>query len=157
MDTAFGNKLICKTAYSAVCKSAETQNSPVRHIGGTWFDSKIRYKIFRHMIWLWIILGVIVLAIACWVVYISAEHHELHKMRAEFENVEKKLYNYFKSERETASHDGVTFGELPKETVAGAGFAVQKILEMFDKEETEINHELLNYIKKLVKEIYDKH
>ena len=27
MDTAFGNKLICNTAYFADCKSAETQNS----------------------------------------------------------------------------------------------------------------------------------
>ena len=45
MDTAFGNKLICNTAYFAECKSAETQNSPGEEPGGIWFDSKIRYKL----------------------------------------------------------------------------------------------------------------
>ena len=102
------------------------------------------------MIWIWIILGVILLLAAGIVVYHTAEHHELHRMRAEFEQVEKKLYSYFKSERETASHDGVTFGELPKETVAGAGFAVQKMLEMIDKEEAEINHEFRTAIRKFL-------
>ena len=109
------------------------------------------------MIW-FIIIGIVVLAVACYSVYISAEHHELHKMRAAFENVEKILYDYFKNERETVSHDGVTFGELPKETVAGAGFAIQEVLKAIEREEKEIDHELLNYIKKLAKDlVHDKH
>lgn len=109
------------------------------------------------MIW-FIIIGVVVLAVACYSVYVSAEHHELHKMRAAFEKVEKNLYDYFKNERETVSHDGVTFGELPKETVAGAGFAIQEVLKAIEKEEKEIDHELLNYIKKLAKDlVHDKH
>ena len=109
------------------------------------------------MIW-FIIIGIVVLAVACYSVYISAEHHELHKMRASFENVEKILYDYFKNERETVSHDGVTFGELPKETVAGAGFAIQEVLKAIEREEKEIDHELLNYVKKLAKDlVHDKH
>ena len=110
------------------------------------------------MIWLYIILGIILLASAGYVVYISAEHHELHKMRAAFENVELKLINYFEHENSIISKDGVNFLEqLPKETIAGAGFAVQEVLKAIEKEEKEIDHELLNYIKKLAKEIYDKH
>ena len=101
------------------------------------------------MIWI-IIAMIIVLAGGCVFVYHSAEHHELHKMRAAFEKVEKNLYDYFKNERETVSHDGVTFGELPKETVAGAGYAVQKMMEMLDKEETEIDHEFITAIRKFL-------
>ena len=96
------------------------------------------------MIWLIGIIVALILICGCIFVYHSAEHHELHKMRAAFEKVEKNLYDYFKNERETVSHDGVTFGELPKETVAGAGFAVQKMLEMLDKEDAEIDHEFMN-------------
>ena len=110
------------------------------------------------MIWLYIILGIIVLAVGCYSVYISAEHHELHKMRAAFENVEHKLVNYFEHENSILSKDGVNFLEpLPKETIAGAGFAMQEVLKAIENEEKEIDHELLNYIKKLAKEFYGEH
>lgn len=110
------------------------------------------------MIWLYIILGIMLLASAGYVVYISAEHHELHKMRAAFENVEHKLINYFEHENSIISKDGVNFLEpLPKETIAGAGFAMQEVLKAIEREEKEIDHELLNYIKKLAKEIYGEH
>ena len=103
------------------------------------------------MIWIWIVLGVIALIAAGVVLYHCAEHRELRKMRTIFGNVEKTLYNYFKSERETVSHDGVTFGELPKETVAGAGFAVQKMLKALDDEEKNINHEFIDCIKSIIR------
>ena len=110
------------------------------------------------MIWLYIILVIIVLVVACYSVYITAEHHELHKMRAAFENVEKRLIVHFEHENTILSRDGVNFLEpLPKETIAGAGYAMQQVLKAIENEEKEIDHELLNYIKKLAKEVYDKH
>ena len=71
------------------------------------------------MWWIWI-LFVVVLAVACYHVYVSAEHHELHKIRATFEKVELNILNNLEHERNIASKDGVTFGELPKEAVQGA-------------------------------------
>ena len=111
------------------------------------------------MIWLYIILGIVILAVACYSVYITAEHHELHKMRAAFENVEHKLINYFEHENSILSKDGVTFLEpLSKETISGAGFAIQEILKAIENEEKEIDHELLNHIKKFAKDlVHDKH
>lgn len=103
----------------------------------------------------WIIIGIFVLlAVACYVVYISAEHHELHKIRAEFEKVELNIVSCLEKERSTISHDGVTFGMLPKEVVQGAGYAVQRMNEMLEKEEYKINHELLTFFKKVMVGIF---
>ena len=111
------------------------------------------------MTWLIVIIAVAVLAGGCIFVYHSAEHHELHKMRAAFENVEHKLINYFEHENSILSKDGVTFLEpISKETISGAGFAIQEILKAIENEEKEIDHELLNYIKKFAKDlVHDKH
>ena len=111
------------------------------------------------MTWLIAIIVVLVLIGGCIFVYHSAEHHELHKMRAAFEDVEHKLINYFERENSILSKDGVTFLEpLSKETISGAGFAIQEVLKAIEREEKEIDHELLNYIKKLAKDlVHDKH
>ena len=105
------------------------------------------------MWWIWI-LFVVVLAVACYHVYVSAEHHELHKIRATFEKVELNILNNLEHERNIASKDGVPFGELPKEAVQGAGYAVQKIFEMLEKEETKIDHELIDYCRKTLTRIF---
>ena len=105
------------------------------------------------MWWIWI-LFVVVLAIACYHVYVSAEHHELHKIRAAFEKVELNILNNLEYERNVASKDGMTFGELPKEAVQGAGYAVQKIFEMLEKEETKIDHEFIDYCRKTLTRIF---
>lgn len=104
--------------------------------------------------WYWIVLIIALLAVACYHVYVSAEHHELHKMRAAFEKVEMNILDKLEYERNTLSKDGVTFGQLPKETVQGAGYAVQKMLEMLNNEEGEIDHELINFCKKTLTDIF---
>lgn len=86
--------------------------------------------------------------------YKAGKYNELRRIRCIFKTVEKNLFEYFKSERETASHDGVTFGELPKETVAGAGFAVQKMLAALDEEEKNINHEFIDSIKNVIRRLW---
>ena len=106
------------------------------------------------MWWIWFILFVAVLAISFFHVYVSAEHHELHKIRAAFEKVELNILNNLESERNAISKDGVTFGELPKETVQGAGYAVQKIFEMLEKEDTKIDHEFIDYCKKTLTHVF---
>lgn len=104
--------------------------------------------------WYWVVLLVVLLAFACYHVYVSAEHHELHKMRAAFEKVELNILNKLEYERNTISKDGVTFGQLPKETVQGAGYAVQKMLEMLDREDSEIDHEFIDYCKRILVDIF---
>lgn len=47
MDTAFGNKLICNTAYFAECKSAETQNSP----GSLTRRNLVRFQNTLQIVW----------------------------------------------------------------------------------------------------------
>lgn len=98
----------------------------------------------------WLIVGLIIVLIAIGVAcgYKAGEYHELHRLEGKFNGVEKKIFNYFKKERETVSHDGVTFGELPKETVAGAGFAVQKMLEIFDNEREFLKYEFVDFLKR---------
>ena len=111
-------------------------------------------KIRNDMGWYWIVLIIVLLAVACYHVYVSAEHHELHKMRAAFEKVEMNILDKLEYERNTLSKDGVTFGQLPKETVQGAGYAVQKMLEMLNNEEGKIDHELINFCKKTLTDIF---
>ena len=103
----------------------------------------------------WIVVGIFLLiAVAGYFVYTTAEHHELHKMRAAFEKVEHNLVSYFEREKEIISHDGVTFGEIPKEAIQGAGYAMQRIMEMLDNEEQEIDHEFINHVRKVFSDIF---
>ena len=106
------------------------------------------------MILLFAFLTVVIFALVGYFLFRAGEHHELKRIHGAFERFERNLVSYFEKERGIASHDGVTFGELPKETIQGAGYAVQKMLEMIDKEEAEIDHEFINYFKKVFSDIF---
>ena len=107
------------------------------------------------MTWLIVILIAVLVACACVVVYHTAEHHELHKMRAAFENKERMLINHYNNEKDVISHDVVTFLEtIPKKEIQGAIEAMMEVLKMIDREETEINHEFVNWVKKKANDIF---
>ena len=107
------------------------------------------------MTWLIVILIAVLVIFGCVFVYHTAEHHELHKMRAAFENKERMLINYYNNEKDIISRDGVTILEpIPKKEIQGAIEAMMEVLKMVDKEETEINHEFVNWVKKKANDIF---
>ena len=106
------------------------------------------------MAWFWVVLFVVILLLAAYHVYVSAEHHELHKIRAAFEKVELNILNQLEYESNVISKDWVNFGMLPKETIEGAGYAVQKVFEMLEKEEKEIDHEFIDQCRNALMEIF---
>lgn len=95
------------------------------------------------------IFGVVFFLFVCYGLFIFAEHYELKKIRKAFDRFELSLLRRLEEERNTISHDGVTFGILPKETVQGAGYAVQRMLDVLEKEEPAIDRELFDFFKNL--------
>lgn len=105
------------------------------------------------MVWLFIFLTVVLLSFGGYFVFKAGERHEFERVRKTFDRFEGNLVSYLERERSIVSHDGVTFGELPKETVQGAGYAVQRMLETLNVEEKKIDTELKDFITEKYMEI----
>lgn len=93
----------------------------------------------------WIIVGVIVLLISGWLVYNTAEHSELHKMRAGF--VEKEylvVKEYFRQLHSDSipEEDRITAAEVDKIIDA-----LEDVKAFLDDEESKIDPEILKSIK----------
>ena len=50
------------------------------------------------MVWIWIIAFIVILVIGCICVYKTAEVHELHKLRAAFENKKHEIEHIMNSD-----------------------------------------------------------
>lgn len=104
------------------------------------------------------ILVAAVIIAGCLHVYRSAELHELHKIRAAFDNAERRLLSKIESEVNTLSHDGIEFGTVSKDAIQGAGYAAQELFKWLkyweEKEEKEISHEFVNHIKKTITDAF---
>lgn len=100
------------------------------------------------MFWI-VLITVLLVAVIAYLIFRWGERYELGKIKDKVQRVELNILNKLEYERNTISHDGVVFGQLPKETVQGAGYAVQKIYEMLDKEGPEIDEELANFFRKI--------
>ena len=82
-----------------------------------------------------IILGWIVsLSLSYYAAFVGGRRKEVRRLRRMLDNVENNLLNEFERDRSIISHDGVTFGQIPKETIQGAGHAVELLRKMFAKE-----------------------
>ena len=82
-----------------------------------------------------IILGWIVsLSLSYYAAFVGGRRKEVRRLRRMLDNVENNLLNEFERDRSVISYDGVTFGQIPKEMVQGAGHAVEMLRKMFDKE-----------------------
>lgn len=82
-----------------------------------------------------IVLGWIVsLCLSWYAAFVSGKRKEVRKLKTMLDRVESNLLNEFERDATVASYDGVTFGQIPKETIRGAGHAVELLRKMFDKE-----------------------
>lgn len=82
-----------------------------------------------------IILGWIVsLSLSYYAAFVGGRRKEVRILKKMLDKVEENLLNEFERDRSVISYDGVTFGQIPKEMVQGAGHAVEMLRKMFDKE-----------------------
>lgn len=82
-----------------------------------------------------IVLGwVASLCLSWYVAFVNGRRKEVRILKKMLDKVELNLLNEFERDRSVISHDGVTFGQIPKEMVQGAGHAVEMLRKMFDKE-----------------------
>ena len=78
---------------------------------------------------IWFILFIIAIIAGCYVVYREAEVHELHKMRAGFENRKHQIEEHI-----LLSTQGKTVEELETEEERGELEELDEVIEMIDKE-----------------------
>ena len=82
-----------------------------------------------------IVLGwVVSLCLSWYVAFVNGRRKEVRILKKMLDKVELNLLNEFERDRSVISYDGVTFGQIPKEMVQGAGHAVEMLRKMFDKE-----------------------
>lgn len=85
--------------------------------------------------WYWIVLIVLLAVALIYCLFIFAEWLELQRITSIFMTFERNLVSHLDREKNTLSHDGVTFGMVPAETIQGAGYAVQRMLRSLTEEE----------------------
>jgi hypothetical protein len=82
-----------------------------------------------------IVLGWIVsLCLSWYAAFVNGKRKEVRKLKRMLDVVERNLLREFERDRSVISNDGVTFGQIPKEMIQGAGHAVELLRKMFDKE-----------------------
>lgn len=74
------------------------------------------------------------LCLSWYVAFVNGRRKEVRILKKMLDKVELNLLNEFERDRSVISYDGVTFGQIPKEMVQGAGHAVEMLRKMFDKE-----------------------
>ena len=95
------------------------------------------------MIWV-LVLFLICIAFGCYVAYKEAKHHELHKMRAAFEDKKHDIETLIAKEDDKEN----------KEILKGELLGFEKAVEMLEKDD--VNNDLIEEIKKDVEELKKK-
>lgn len=95
------------------------------------------------MIWV-LVLFLICIAVGCYVTYKEAKHHELHKMRAAFEDKKHDIETLIAKEGDKEN----------KEILKGELLGFEKAVEMLKKDD--VNNDLIDEIKNDVEELKKK-
>lgn len=78
---------------------------------------------------IWFILFIIVIIVGCFIVYREAEVHELHKMRAGFENRKHQIEEHI-----LLGTQGKSVEELETDEEKGELEELKEVIEMIDEE-----------------------
>lgn len=77
---------------------------------------------------------IVSLCLSWYAAFVSGKRKEVRRLKRMLDKVETNLLNEFERDRSVISYDGVTFGQIPKDMIQGAGHAVELLRKMFDKE-----------------------
>ena len=98
------------------------------------------------MFWI-ILIYILLIVLGCYVTYNETKHHELHKMRACFSDIEKHI-EQIKNDK-IAKDDPETY-----EIFKGEIFAIEKVIAEIDKEDA--NYDLIREVENDIKKIKEK-
>ena len=97
------------------------------------------------------IINFILMLFLLYMIRRQGKRDELSKISDIIDKYELNIIRYFEKEKNIISHDGVTFSQIPKETIQGVGYAVQQIKKKIEEEKYELSHEVRNFFKKIFK------
>lgn len=83
------------------------------------------------MFWVFLLI-IILLALACFIVYREAEVHELHKMRAAFEDRRKEIETIIKTQ--------TIDSQRTKDVLDGEITELDEVIEMVEERERKVSH-----------------
>lgn len=98
------------------------------------------------MFWIFL-LFIVLMALGCYVTYKEAKHHELHKMRACFSDIEKHIEQI--NNDDNAKNDPETL-EIFKGEIIG----IEKVIAEIDKEDAD--YDLIQEVENDIKKIKEK-
>lgn len=98
------------------------------------------------MFWV-ILIFILLIALGCYVTYKETKHHELHKMRACFSDIEKHI-------KQINNNDSAKNGPETLEIFKGEIIGIEKVIAEIDKEDA--NYDLIQEVENDIKKIKEK-
>lgn len=98
------------------------------------------------MFWI-ILIFILLIALGCYVTFKETKHHELHKMRACFSDIEKHIEQI---KNDSIAKDDPETIEIFKGEIIG----IEKVIAEIDKEDT--NYDLIQEVENDIKKIKEK-